>query len=234
MATEDLERTGHSGVDRELAWYGHLVHNRSVPGSLFTLLHLPFMLSFLSLVLLGTLTVRNLDTEALWLALAAVAALLYGEHMLDDTTRVGKPWRTVFSDRALVFFGLTMYGIAIIIGAYASLHFGTILPLAGIALGILFCTLYGMEIWRFHQVWFGALGMGAIAMFSYLAQVVITGQASSAPVAFMLLGTGFAFSFVLLGLYEHTKKDGSSTIWNLLAGQFALSYVLGLAVLLFR
>ena len=52
------------GVDRKLGWYRHLVHNRSVPGSLFTLLHLPFMLAFLSLALLGTFTIKNLEANA--------------------------------------------------------------------------------------------------------------------------------------------------------------------------
>jgi hypothetical protein len=222
------------GVDRDLGWYRYLVHNRSVGGSLFTLLHLPFMLSFLSLVLLGTLTVRNVDLSVLLLALGAVAAMLYGEHMLDDTTRVGKPWRTVFGDRTLVLFGLALYAVAIIIGAYASMRFGTVLPVAGVALGILFCTLYGLEMWRFHQVWFGALGMGAIAAFSYLAQTVITGQAVDGPMVLVLLGTGFAFSYVLLGLYEYTKNDGSAVVWRLLGGQFVLSYILGMAVLWFR
>lgn len=222
------------GVDRDLGWYRYLVHNRSVGGSLFTLLHLPFMLSFLSLVLLGTLTVRSVDPAVLLLALGAVAAMLYGEHMLDDTTRVGKPWRTVFSDRTLVMFGLALYAVAVLIGAYASIRFGTALPVAGVALGILFCTLYGLEMWRFHQVWFGALGMGAIAAFSYLAQTVITGQAVDPPMVLLLLGTGFAFSYVLLGLYEYTKKDGGPVVWRLLGGQFVLSYILGIAVLWFR
>jgi hypothetical protein len=229
-----MARVGPMGVDRELGWYRHLVHNRSIGGSLFTLLHLPFMLAFLSLVLLGTLTVRRVDNDVLLLALGAVAAMLYGEHMLDDTTRVGKPWRTVFSDRTLIALGLLLYAAAILIAAYASIRFGTVLPLAGVALGILFCTLYGLEMWIFHQVWFGALGMGAIAAFSYLAQTIITGQAVDVPLALMLLGTGFAFSYVLLGLYEHTKTDGGPVIWKLLGGQFALSYLLGLAVLWFR
>lgn len=221
-------------VERDLDWYGHLVHNRSVAGSLFTLLHLPFMLAFLCLVLLGTFTVRNVDRDVLWLSLAAVASMLYGEHMLDDTTGVDKPWKTVFSDRSLVILGVSLYVAALLIGAYASIRFGTPLPLAGVGLGIVFCSLYGLEVWRFHRVWFGALGMGAIAMFSYLAQTVITAQAVDALVALALLGTGFAFSYVLLGLYEHTKEDGSPAIWNILAGQFALSYILGLAVLCFR
>ena len=222
------------GIDGNLGWYRHLVHNRTVPGSLFTLLHLPFMLAFLSLVLLGTFTVRKVDDTVLLLALAAVAVLLYGEHMLDDTTRVGKPWRTVLSDRSLIVSSIILYIIALSIGAYSSYHFGTILPSAGVALGIALCSLYGLELWRFHQVWFGALGMGAIATFSYLAQVVITGQAADPAVALMLLGAGFAYSYVLLGLYEHTKTDGSPVIWRILGGQFALSYILGLAVLWFR
>ena len=124
--------------------------------------------------------------------------------------------------------------LSVAIGAYASNHFGTLLPLAGVSLGIVFCTLYGLEKWKFHQVWFGALGMGAIAMFSYLAQTVITGQAPDAAVALMLLGAGFAYSYVLLGLYEHTKRDGSTVIWRILGGQFVLSYILGLAILWFR
>ncbi len=222
------------GIDRNLGWYRHLVHNRSVPGSLFTLLHLPFMLSFLSLVLLGTFSLGRVDDVVLLLSLAAVAAMLYGEHMLDDTTDVGKPWGTVLRDRTLIAMGVGMYIIAILIGMYASYHFGTLLPLAGIGLGIGFCTLYGLEIWNFHRVWFGALGMGAIAMFSYLAQATITGQVLDPPVAFMLLGVGFAFSYVLLGLYEHTKTDDSGVIWNILGGQFMLSYILGLAILWFR
>ncbi len=222
------------GIDGNLDWYRHLVHNQTIPGSLFTLLHIPFMLSFLSLVLLGTFTIKGLDHDVLWLSLAAVALMLYGEHMLDDTTRVGKPWRTVFSDRSLVILGVSMYIIAALIGAYASYHFGSILPLAGVVMGIMFCTLYGLEVWIFHQVWFGALGMGAIATFSYLAQATITGQALDVLVAFLLLGAGFSFSYVLLGLYEHSKTDESSVIWNILAGQFALSYMAGLTVVLFR
>ena len=222
------------GVDRELGWYRYLVHNRSVPGSLFTLLHLPFMLAFLSLVLWGTFTVRGVDHTVLLLSLAAVAAMLYGEHMLDDTTGVGKPWRTVFSDRTLTVGGIALYLIAIAVGAYASYRYSTLLPVAGVSLGILFCTLYGLEKWKFHQVWFGALGMGAIATFSYLAQTVITGQAPDAAVALMLLGAGFAYSYVLLGLYEHTKQDGSTVIWRILGGQFVLSYILGLGILWFR
>jgi hypothetical protein len=222
------------GIERKLGWYRYLVHNRSVPGSLFTLLHLPFMLSFLSLVLLGTFTIKGLDQTVLWLSLAAVASMLYGEHMLDDTTRVGKPWRTVFSDRTLVIIGLSMYIIAISIATFASLHFGTILPLAGVGLGVVFCTLYVLEVWIFHQVWFGALGMGAIAILSYLAQATITGQSLDIPVALILLAAGFAFSYVLLGLYEHSKIDGSPMIWNILGGQFVLSYIVGLAVIFFR
>lgn len=225
----DIERIG-----RDLGWYRYLVHNRSVPGSLFTLLHLPFMLAFLSLVLLGTFTVAMVDQTVLLLSLAAVAAMLYGEHMLDDTTGVGKPWKTVFSDRELTVLGVGLYIVSVGIGACASYRYGTILPIAGVALGIVFCTLYGLEKWMFHQVWFGALGMGAIAMFSYLAQTVITGQATDISVALLLLATGFTFSYVLLGLYEHTKRDGSQVIWRILAGQFTLSYVLGLAILWFR
>jgi hypothetical protein len=223
-----------TGIERDLGWYRHLVHNRSVPGSLFTLLHLPFMLAFLSLALLGTFTVMKVDLTVLLLSLAAVASMLYGEHMLDDTTGVGKPWKTVFSDRTLTGFGVGLYILAFAIGAYASYHFATLLPIVGVSLGIVFCTLYGLEKWKFHQVWFGALGMGAIATFSYLAQTVITGQAADASVAMLLLGAGFAYSYVLLGLYEHTKRDGSKVIWNMLGGQFALSYILGLAVLWFR
>jgi hypothetical protein len=222
------------GADRELGWYRYLVRNRSIPGSLFTLLHMPFMLAFLSLVLWGTFTVRGVDDAVLLLSLAAVAAMLYGEHMLDDMTGVGKPWGTVFSDRALTAGGVALYLIAIAVGAYASYRYSTFLPLAGVSLGILFCTLYGLEKWKFHQVWFGALGMGAIAMFSYLAQTVITGQTPDAAVAFMLLGAGFTFSYVLLGLYEHTKRDGGAVIWRILGGQFFLSYILGLAILWFR
>ena len=146
------------GIDRNLGWYRHLVHNRSVPGSLFTLLHLPFMLSFLSLVLLGTFSLGRVDDVVLLLSLAAVAAMLYGEHMLDDTTDVGKPWGTVLRDRTLIAMGVGMYIIAILIGMYASYHFGTLLPLAGIGLGIGFCTLYGLEIWNFHRVWSGRSG----------------------------------------------------------------------------
>jgi hypothetical protein len=221
-------------INRDLGWYRYLVHNRSVTGSLFTLLHLPFMLAFLSLVLLGTFTVAKIDQTVLLLSLAAVAAMLYGEHMMDDTTQVGKPWRTVFSDRTLTFLGIGLDVVAAGIGLYASYRFGTALPIVGVSLGIVFCTLYGLEKWKFHQVWFGALGMGAIAMFSYLAQTVIAGQTPDAPVTLLLLGTGFTFSYVLLGLYEYTKRDGSRVIWNILGGQFALSYLLGLAVLWFR
>jgi hypothetical protein len=230
---ETADREG-AGTFRELGWYKHLVHNRSVPGSLFTLLHLPFMLAFLSLVLIGTFTVTQVDQTVLLLSLAAVGAMLYGEHMLDDTTAVGKPWNTVFSDRMLTGLGIGLYIVAVVIGIYASYRFGTALPIAGVSLGIVFCTLYGLEKWKFHQVWFGALGMGAIAVFSYLAQTAITGQTVDVLVALMLLGAGYSFSYVLLGLYEHTKRDRSGMIWNILGGQFALSYLLGLAVIWFR
>ena len=151
------------GIDRNLGWYRHLVHNRSVPGSLFTLLHLPFMLSFLSLVLLGTFSLGRVDDVVLLLSLAAVAAMLYGEHMLDDTTDVGKPWDGQGPD--IDRHGRRHVHHCDIDRHVCQLPFRDLASIGRHRSGIGFCTLYGLEIWNFHRVWFGALGMGVSPCF---------------------------------------------------------------------
>lgn len=58
-------------MNRQLAWYRYLVHNNSIPGSLFTLIHLPFMLAFLSLVVIGVAVFQAVDHTVLVLSLAS-------------------------------------------------------------------------------------------------------------------------------------------------------------------
>ncbi len=210
---------------RELGWYAYLVHSTTTLGSLVTLVHIPFMASFLSVVLIGAFSASAVDPLALALSLLVVALLLYGEHMLDDMTRVGKPWSTVFGDRALTALAASMFVIASLVGVSASFIYSSPIPILGVLIGIAFCVLYGMEIWHFHEMVFGALGYGAIPAFSYLAQNAIAG--TSPPdilIVALLLALGFTLGYVMLALYERTKTPSHRIMWRLLALHFAVIY----------
>jgi hypothetical protein len=218
MATVALE-------ERELGWYQHLVRNTTVLGSLATLVHVPFMASFLAVVLIGAFSAPALDPLVLALSLMVVGLLLYGEHMLDDMTRVGKPWKTIFSDRALASLATLMFSIAALVGAFASVSYGSPIPLVGVLVGIGFCVLYGLEIWRFHEMVFGAFGFGAIPAFSYLAQNAVAGNGRpDLLVAGLLLAFGFVLGYLMLLLYERTKTASHQLMWRLLAGHFVVIY----------
>jgi len=210
---------------RELGWYVHLVHNRSVVGSLATLVHVPFMLAFLSVVVFGAFSSSTLDPVVLGLSLLVVGLLLYGEHMLDDMVRVGKPWRTVFSDRALASLATTMFVAAVLVGLTASLYYSTPLPFVGVVAGVFFCSLYGLEVWKFHEVAFGAIGYGAIPPVAYLAQSAVTGSAVSDPIIpLLLLAVGTLLGYVMLELYERTKTEKHHLMWSLLAIHLVVIY----------
>lgn len=213
-------------MNRQLGWYKYLVYNKGTFGSLFTLMHLPFMLAFLSLVIIGTAALRVVDHMILGLSLAIVFLLLYGEHMLDDTTKAGKPWKTVFSDTALVSAGSFMFMLALLTGIHAGRILGSLFPGAAVGTGILFCTLYGLEFQSFHTTGFGALGMAAIPVSSYYAQVLALGLEAS-PVILIGLGVfGFGYGYVMLALYEHTKTQEYKIAWKLLGLQLILIYAL--------
>ncbi len=218
---------------RQLEWYRYLVHNRTVAGSLFTLVHVPFMLSFLCLVIIGAALVEPFDPLVLGLALAVVALLLYGEHSLDDMTSVGKPWDTVLTDRALMAIAGLVFTAAGAIGLYASVLFDTAIPFIGVLLGVLFCILYGMEIWKFHAISFGALGMGAVLPMSYLAQSVVIGSTVEYTVLLFCLIAGFIIGFLILWLYEQTKTPRYRQMWRLLAVQFLAVFAISGAILIF-
>lgn len=210
----------------QLGWYWPFVRNGSVAGSLFTLLHLPFMLAFVALTLFGTFPLGELDLVVLALSMAAVALVLYGEHMLDDTTPVGKPWDTVFSDNALRTLGAIMFLLAALIAWAASDIIGSPVPLVGVLVGIAFSALYGLEVWKFHTVSFGALGMGAIPPFAYLAQIIAQKLRPDPVIMSVLFILGLAFGYAMLATYEHTKEDPSRFSWNLLAIIFVMFYAL--------
>ncbi len=213
-------------MNRQLEWYKYLVYHKSVFGSLFTLIHLPFMLAFLSLVIIGAATFRIVDRTILGLSLVAVSLLLYGEHMLDDTTKAGKPWKTVFNDITLVSAGCFMFMLALLTGIYAGRILGSLFPGAAVGAGILFCTLYGLEFQSFHTIEFGALGMAAVPVSSYLAQVLALGLKAN-PIVIIGLGIfGFGYGYMMLALYEYTKTQEYKIAWKLLGLQFILIYAL--------
>lgn len=213
-------------LNRQLEWYKYLVYNKSALGSLFTLVHLPFMLAFLSLVIVGTAAFQIIDRTVLDLSLVVVSLLLYGEHMLDDTTKAGKPWQTVFGDAALVSAGCFVFILALLIGIYADRVLGSIFPGIAVGTGILFCILYGLEFQSFHSMEFGALGMAAIPVSSYLAQVLALRSEANLIVITGLGIFGFGYGYVMLALYEHTKTQEYKIAWKLLGLQFILIYAL--------
>ncbi len=216
----------------QLGWYRHFVRNRSVGGSLFTLLHLPFMLAFVSLTIFGALPLRRTDLIIMTLSILAVALVLYGEHLLDDTTPVGKPWDTVFSDASLRTLAAIMFILAAIIAWFASDYIGSPLPLIAVVFGVGYSILYGLEVWKFHAIAFGAVGMGVIPPFSYLAQTLIQHIRPDLLVVIVLFALGAAFGYVKLAAYEHTKEDPSRYSWNLLAVIFVMFYSLAALTLI--
>lgn len=217
------------GREERLGWYGVLVHNRTAAGSLFTLLHLPFMLAFLSLVIIGAMASEAVDGTILALSLAVVALLLYGEHMLDDTQRVGKPWNTVFGDGTLFAMAAALFALSLVIALYASLRYGTGVPVIGVMAGIALTVLYGLEVRGFHSLLFGGIGMGAVTPFSYLAQAIISGSGWSVLTALLLFAFGSCYGYVLLALYESTKTPAHQLFWRLLSLQFLMVYALAAA-----
>jgi hypothetical protein len=229
-------RTVHlpGGREERLGWYRFFVYNRSVAGSMLTLVHLPFMLSFLSLTIIGAMAGKRLDGNVLILSLAVVAMLLYAEHMLDDTRRVGKPWNTVLSDRALLTVAAVLFIASMMLALYASLRYGTEIPLIGVMIGIMFTILYGLEVRGFHTIAFGGIGMGAVTPFSYIAQAMAAGTGWSVAVALLLFAFGSCYGYVLLALYENTKTGEHSLSWKLLGVQFLMVYALAAASLVMR
>ncbi|MDW5563556.1 MAG: hypothetical protein SA339_10055 [Methanomassiliicoccus sp.] len=232
MPTGARARDLPSGRWERLGWYRSFVHNRSVGGSLFTLVHLPFMLAFLSLTIVGAAAEGKMDRTVLFLSLAVVAVLLYAEHMLDDTTRVGKPWGTVFGDRVLLTIAASLFAASLFIALYASLRYGSALPLVGVGIGIVLTILYGLEVGGFHTVAFGGMGMGAVTPLSYLAQALSFGSGGNLVTALVLFIFGSCYGFVLLSLYESTKVGDCHLMWRLLAVHFVTIYALAAAVLL--
>lgn len=217
--------------ERPLGWYRVFVHSSTVAGSLVTLVHPPFMAAFLSLVVVGAMGV-GYDPTFLLLSLLAVGLLLYAEHMLDDTTMVGKPWETELSDRTLVLAAAVLLVLAGLVGAYASVLLGDILPLLGVVVGAVFSVLYGLEVWEFHRVSFGALGMAAITAFSHLVQARVLGVAAQPALVALVFVLGLTYSYVMLALYEHTKSSAHALAWSLLGLHFITVYVLATIVLL--
>lgn len=220
------------GRGQRLGWYRVFVHNRTVAGSLFTLVHLPFMLAFLSLTVIGAAAGGNADLVVLGLSLAVVAMLLYAEHMLDETTRVGKPWNTVLGDNALFALAVVLFAASLIVAAYAGLRYGTPVPVIGVAVGILFTVLYGLEIGGFHTSGFGGVGMGATVPFSYLAQTMMLGREWDPLATALLFIFGSCYGYVLLSVYENTKTPENGMSWRLLLFLFLLVYSLAAASLL--
>jgi len=232
----DREWTGTTAhvQGRQLSWYAHLVHNQTVIGSLATLLHLPFMLAFLSFVLIGDLAVPGTNLTVLALSLLVVSLLLYAEHMLDDMVRVGKPWSTVFSDRTLAEFAIVLFVLSGAIGIYASFVFSTPIPFLGVLAGIMFCVLYGLEVWEFHRTEFGSLGMGAICAFSYLAQALVIGSSVDPLTVIALFATGLVLGYIMLWLYEYTKTKEHQRAWRLLGYHLIIIYALAGAMIWVR
>lgn len=214
------------GRGQRLEWYSIFVYNRSVAGSLFTLVHVPFMVAFLSMTIIGAEAAGAVDVTVLGLSLAVVAMLLYAEHLLDETTRVGKPWNTVLGDGALFALASLLFLASLIAAAYAMLRYGTGLPVVGVVAGILFTTLYGLEVKGFHTTGFGGVGMGAVAPFSYLAQTLMLGLGWSPVTAVLLLVFGSSYGYVLLSVYESTKGPEYHAAWRLLFFVFIIIYAL--------
>jgi len=214
-------------MPRELEWFKYFVHPDTVIGSLFTLIGTPFMLAFLSLVIIGAMPAGQVNLTILGLMMLAVGMMLYGEHMLDDSTISGKPWNTVLSDRVLLTLTSILFVTALSIGYILQDITGSALPAAFIFIGMISCIVYGLEL--YHTVNFGAMGMGVIPVASYMTQVVSTGSLIY-PVHIMpaigLFIFGYTYGYVMLALYQHSKTENYKIAWKLLGLHFIMIYSL--------
>lgn len=214
-------------MSRELEWFRYFVHTNTVIGSLFTLIGTPFMLAFLSLVIIGAMPAGQVNLPILGAMVLAVGMMLYGEHMLDDSTIAGKPWNTVLSDRVLLTLATLLFVAALCIGAYLKSITGTDLPAAFIFLGMIYCIVYGFNI--YHTVGFGAMGMGIIPVASYAAQIVATGPLIYTTHLVQMGGLfvfGYCYGYVMLALYQHSKTENYKIAWKLLGIHFIMIYSL--------
>lgn len=212
---------------RELKWYKHLVFNRTVLGSLFTLLHLPFLFAFLSLAIIGAFLSDIVNLSILYVSLCIVFLLLWGEHMLDDTTVVGKPWETVFNDAALFRMAAICFVAAIIVGGYGCVVVDHIMPVVIVGIGCIFCSFYGLEIWKFHSLLFGSLAIGLIAVAALYLQT-LSFHAIMLPIGIF----GFSYGYIMLSLYEHTKTIKYEFAWKTLGLCFIMIYALGFVMIM--
>lgn len=217
-------------MPRELEWFRYFVHPSTVVGSLFTLIGTPFMLAFLSLVIIGAMPVGQVNIPVLGAMVLVVGLLLYAEHMMDDTTLAGKPWNTVLGDRALLTLASVLFVTAVGVGAYLESITGSDIPMAFIFIGMIFCIVYGFNL--YHTVSMGAMGMGLIPIASYATQVVSTGAELNILYVIGLAIFGFAYGCVMLALYQFSKTENYKIAWKLLGIHFIMIYALA-AVCLF-
>lgn len=216
-------------MPRELEWFKYFVHPNTVLGSLFTLIGTPFMLAFLSLVIIGTMPAGQVNLTILGLMMLAVGMMLYAEHMLDDTTISGKPWNTVLSDRILLTLAPLLFMGALVIGSILLVITVSPLPAAFILLGMMFCIVYGLDI--VHTVSYGAMGMGLIPVASYVAQVVSTDATFYILPTVGLFILGYTYGYVMLALYQHSKTENYKIAWKLLGLHFIMIYALAVGCL---
>lgn len=214
-------------MPRDLEWFRYFVHTDTVIGSFFTLIGTPFMLAFLSLVIIGAMPAGQVNLLVLGAMVLAVGIMLYGEHMLDDTTISGKPWNTVLSDKVLLTLAILLFVAAMGIGAYLKSITGSDLPAAFIFIGMIYCFAYGFNL--YHTVGFGAMGMGMIPVASYSAQIVSTGSLiyniHLIQIAFLFV-FGYTYGYVMLALYQHSKTENYKIAWKLLGVHFIMIYAL--------
>jgi hypothetical protein len=215
-------------MSRQLEWFRYFVHPGTVIGSFFTLIGTPFMLAFLCLVIIGAVPVGQVNVTVLSLMVLAVGVMLYGEHMLDDSTISGKPWNTVLSDRVLLSMAALLFLIGLCIGVYLECITGSDLPAAFIFMGIIYCIVYGLDL--YHTVSFGAMGMGLIPAASYVAQVVSTDAVFHVlPIACLFI-FGYTYGYVMLALYQHSKTENYKIAWRLLGVHFIMIYALAVGL----
>ena len=214
-------------MPRQLEWFRYFVHPGTVLGSLFTLIGTPFMLAFLSLVIIGAVPAGQVNLTVLGLMMLAVGMMLYAEHMLDDSTISGKPWNTVLSDGVLLTLASLLFITALLIGFILQDITGSDLPAAFIFIGMIYCIVYGIEL--YHTVNFGAMGMGIIPVASYVAQIVSTGSLIYNIHLVQIVGLfifGYCYGYVMLALYQHSKTENYKIAWKLLGLHFIMIYVL--------
>lgn len=217
-------------MSRELEWFRYFIYPNSVIGSLFTLIGTPFMLAFLSLVIIGAMPAGQVNLPVLGAMVLAVGMMLYGEHMLDDSTIAGKPWNTVLSDRVLLTMACFLFVSAMGVGAYLKSITGSDLPAVFIFLGLIFCIAYGFNL--VHTVGVGALGMGLIPVASYISQVIPNITISHSLIAICLFFFGYSYGYVMLGLYQHSKTESYKIAWKLLGVHFIMIYTLAAGCLI--